>query len=168
MKDRPLTAKQRLFIDWYVSAEVNMNGTEAARRAGYKGCDNQLAVAAYQNLRKPHIKREIDARIGKAAEGADVTVEKVLNDLESERTYAMRNGNVAAAIRASELQGKYLKMFTDRIEQVEAVDEMSTDELLTLMREIAEAGGIDLSTFFAADGAQAGPVSAGAGTSKPH
>ncbi len=48
---RPLTAKQRAFISWYISAEVNCNGTEAARRAGYRGNDNTLATVAFENLR---------------------------------------------------------------------------------------------------------------------
>ena len=46
----PLTAKQKLFAEAYVAC---LNATEAARRAGYKGSDNTLAVTGHDNLRKP-------------------------------------------------------------------------------------------------------------------
>lgn len=55
-----LTIKQRLFIDHYI---VCMNGTEAARRAGYNGDDVTLASTASQNLRNHKITREIDRRL---------------------------------------------------------------------------------------------------------
>ena len=53
------TAKQKAFIDNYL---ICLNGTEAARRAKYKGDDNTLGVVAFENLRKPHIKEEIERR----------------------------------------------------------------------------------------------------------
>jgi len=59
MKDdgRPkLTAKQTRFAAAYVETG---NGTRAARIAGYKGDDNQLAVQASVNLRNPKIQQLI-------------------------------------------------------------------------------------------------------------
>ena len=53
------TGKQSAFIDWYV---ITLNGTLSARNAGYKGDDNTLGVVAYENLRKPKIKAEIERR----------------------------------------------------------------------------------------------------------
>lgn len=58
--DNGLTIKQRLFIDHYI---VCMNGTEAARRAGYDGDAASLAVIASTNLRNVNITRDIDARL---------------------------------------------------------------------------------------------------------
>lgn len=60
--DNGLTIKQRLFIDHYI---VCMNGTEAARRAGYDGDNASLAVIASTNLRNVNVTREIDARLNK-------------------------------------------------------------------------------------------------------
>ncbi len=51
------TGKQRAFINHYI---ICLNGTEAARLAGYKGDDATLRAIAYENLTKPHIKAEID------------------------------------------------------------------------------------------------------------
>lgn len=59
---------QRAFIDYYV---IEKNGTKAARLAGYKGNDATLAAVAYENLRKPHIRAEIDRRFRDLAMGAD-------------------------------------------------------------------------------------------------
>ncbi len=54
------TGKQRAFIDHYLRT---LNGTEAARLAGYTGNANALGVVAHQNLRKSKIKNEIDRRM---------------------------------------------------------------------------------------------------------
>ena len=78
-----LTPKQAAFIKWYVSAKVNMNGTQAAREAGYKGNDNTLASIAAENLRKPAIKIEIQRQINAATAGAAITVEIVLLQLQA-------------------------------------------------------------------------------------
>ena len=138
------TLKQRSFVIWYVAADVNGNGTEAARRAMYKGSDNVLASIAKENLRKPHIAKEIEKLQNEALKDAGITIEKVLRDVEEERTQALAAGQFAPAVRCSELQGKYLKMWVDKIEHVEAIQDVSTEELVRLLHEIAEAGQIDL------------------------
>ncbi len=55
-----LTIKQRLFLDNYI---VCMNGTEAARLAGYEGNDITLASTASHNLRNRNILRALDNRL---------------------------------------------------------------------------------------------------------
>jgi phage terminase small subunit len=62
------TGLQSAFIDFYV---LTMNGSKAARLAGYKGNDATLAVVAYENLRKPYIRAEIDRRFRARSMGAD-------------------------------------------------------------------------------------------------
>jgi Terminase small subunit len=52
-----LTAKQLRFVAAYLETE---NGTLAAKVAGYKGDDNQLAVQASVNLRNPKIQQLIE------------------------------------------------------------------------------------------------------------
>lgn len=138
------TLKQRSFCIWYVAADVNGNGTEAARRSLYKGSDSVLAQVAAENLRKPHIAAEIEKLQNEALKDAGVTIEKVLRDVEDERTQALAAGQFAPAVRCSELQGKYLKMWVDKIEHVQAIEDVSTEELVRLLHEIAEAGQIDL------------------------
>ncbi len=142
--ERDMTLKQRSFCTWYVSAEVSGNATEAARRAGYKGSEKQLAVIGYENIRKPKIASEIAKLEKEALKGADVTIEKVLRDIEDERIQALAAGQIAPAVRCSELQGKYLKMWVDKIEHVQTIEDVSIEELVRLLHEIAESGNIDL------------------------
>lgn len=139
-----LTAKQRAFIRWYCSAEVNMNGTEAARRAGYKGSNGTLRAVAHENLTKPHIRKEIESRTATALANTNVTVEKVLRDLERTYIEAMSVGSYGPAVRCLELQGKYLKMFSEKIEHVQTLEEASTQDLLALLRELIQTGNLDL------------------------
>jgi phage terminase small subunit len=144
-----LTLKQRSFCVWYYQPDVNGNGTEAARRANYKGNDATLARVAYENLRKPLIIAELAKYEKELLKNAEVTIEKVLHDLEDQRTKALGAGQYAPAVRCSELQGKYLKMFVDKIEHVQTIEDVSNEELARLLREIAEVGGIDFAALIA-------------------
>lgn len=149
---RILTDKQMAFCVWYTSAAVNMNATEACRRAGYKGNDNTLATVGAENLTKPAIRAEIDKRLAKAMSGADVTVEHVLRRLSVIGEKALEDRQYAPAAKCAELHGKYLKMFTDRIEHVQDVEDMTTVELVRLLTEVCEVGGIDLLDLIAGNG----------------
>jgi hypothetical protein len=71
-ENTPLKGKQPAFVDFYFICDFN--GTEAARRAGYKGSDNTLAAVAYENLRKPHIAAEIQRRIKTRGMEADEVI----------------------------------------------------------------------------------------------
>ncbi len=71
-KKSPLTGKQLAFIDYYFICDFN--GTEAARRAGYKGEDATLAAVAYENLKKPHIAAEIRRRTKERGMAADEVI----------------------------------------------------------------------------------------------
>ena len=53
MERKKLTLKQTKYIKYYF--ECDGNGTEAARRAGYKGNDTTLCAMSTDNLRKPLI-----------------------------------------------------------------------------------------------------------------
>ena len=55
----------------------------------------------------------------------------------------------AVAVRCVELQGKYLNMWTERIEHVEEIEDISTEELVRLIQEIAESGDVDLQQLLA-------------------
>lgn len=66
--DKELTYKQRVFALEYVTC---WNGTEAARRAKYRGNDATLASIAYENLRKPQIRAFIDAQLKEKVMSAD-------------------------------------------------------------------------------------------------
>ena len=165
---RPLTAKQTAFVHWYCSAAVNMNATEAARRAGYKGNDKTLGTVGAENMAKPAIREAVDKRLEKAMSGADVTVEAVLRRISVIGDQALEDGQYASAAKCAELHGKYLKMWTDRIEHVSNIDEVSDQELVRLLHEIAEKGGIDLNRLIAGDGAADGDLSRAPGAPTTH
>lgn len=99
---------------------------------------------AKENLRKPHIREEIDRRLNDAFSGCGVTVEKVLRDLEATYVRATEAEKFSAAVRCLELQGKYLKMFTNKVEHVPTIDEFTTDELVALLREVIAESSLDI------------------------
>ena len=69
---------------------------------------------------------------------------------------ALEAGQYAPAARCAELKGKYLKMFTDRIEHVTDVEDMTLEELKALLLEVTETGGVDLGALLAGDGSNNG------------
>jgi phage terminase small subunit len=71
----PLTLKQKAFADYYIETG---NATEAARRAGYKGRNNTLAVTGNENLRKPNISAYISKRMAEIDAGRIATADEVM------------------------------------------------------------------------------------------
>ena len=167
-KSRPLTNKQMAFCVWYVSGAVNLNATEAAARAGYKGNRHQLQVIGAENLSKPMIRAEIDKRMAKAMSGADITIESVLRDLVVIGEKALDDGQYAPAARCAELKGRYLKMFTDKIEHVMEIEDMPLDELERLLVELVGSGDVDLGELFARHGSGHGAGDSPPPNKKPH
>jgi hypothetical protein len=88
--------------------------TKSAEIAGYTEPHN----AAWKLRRRPRI----IARLAEFEKVTRVQIGKVLTDLEHERKAALEKGDLATAVRASELQGKHLAMFTDKV----AVDDSET------------------------------------------
>lgn len=78
-----LTAKQRLFVEHYMSC---LNGVEAARLAGYQGNYYALAAVASENLKKPNIAACIQNRFTAVAMGPHEIIA---------RTAAIARGNLA-------------------------------------------------------------------------
>lgn len=118
-----LTIKQALFVEEYV--RNGMNGAEAAGVAGYNGNRLTLSNQARKMLQKKVVRDALAALSRNAADRAEVTVEKILADLELAKSEAMipkadANGNtrreLGTFLKAVELQGKYLKMFSDKVE----------------------------------------------------
>ena len=82
MSKRVLTIKQELFSVYYVDT---LNGTKAARLAGYKGADNQLAMIGSRNIRKDKIKD----RIRELMKESLLPLEEVLKRLEDQATSSL-------------------------------------------------------------------------------
>jgi Terminase small subunit len=119
-----LTKMKRAFIAAYCQ-NPKLGQAEAARSAG---CSVKRAkVTAYEWMRDPEVKREIDRQIAHKVDRIDVrantgeltaeTVIRELNDIaEMCRTAGAGAWQTAGLLKVAELKGKYLKMWTERVE----------------------------------------------------
>ncbi len=105
-----LTPKQARFVAEYL---IDLNATQAAIRAGYSA--RTAAQGAAQLLSNIKVRSAVDAGIAKRSDKLEITAEKVLRDLEEQRLAAKQDRQHGAAIRASELQGKHVGMFGERV-----------------------------------------------------
>ena len=127
-----LTARQELFVNHYL---IDFNATAAAIRAGYSKKTAQEQGSRLLN--HPAVAAAVDAARTKAVEKAEITVQKVLSDLEDMRKGALECKQFSPAVRASELQGKYLKMFFDgHAVEATGLRAMSEAELIQNLHEL--------------------------------
>lgn len=75
-KQRKLTPKQKLFVEYYLQS---WNATLAAEQANYKGNKITLASVGYENLRKPHIKKYISRRLAETVMTSDEVLGRLGN-----------------------------------------------------------------------------------------
>lgn len=127
-----LTEKQKRFADYYIETG---NGTEAAKKAGYKG--KNLNRIAAENLSKLDIKNYIDEkleemsskRIASANEVMELLTSAARGELEEEVVVVEGEGDGCSMartikkqigakdrIKAAELLGKRYRLWTDKVE----------------------------------------------------
>jgi len=121
-----LTPKERRFIDEYL---VDLNGTQAAIRAGYS--KRRAKQTACELLDKPEVATAIAAAQAARSERTQITQDWVLDRLQEVVERSMQHEPVkdsqgnptgeytfqhAGANRALELLGKHLGMFRERVE----------------------------------------------------
>jgi phage terminase small subunit len=134
-----MTPKQARFIEEYL---IDLNATQAAIRAGY--AERSANVTASKLLTKANIQSAIQKAQAARSERTQITVDKVLDDIELIKLNAMQQEedgkmiNHAGALKACELQGKHLKMFVDKIE-VELTDTIA-DRLQRAREREKDAG----------------------------
>ena len=120
-----LSEKQKEFGRQYI---IDRNTAAAYVRAGYG--EKSAQSAGSRLLRDPRMKAFI-AELGiEAAERADLTVDSVLKNLREDRKAARAAGQYGPAVRADELLGKYLAMFTDVSKNV-VVDDIPPEDAIT-------------------------------------
>ena len=151
---RKLTDKQKMFVEAYLET---LNATEAARRAKYKGNGKTLAAVGYENLRKPHIREEIDKRLKEQIMSADEVLFRLTEQARSAHADYMtpqgpdmnalvkgnkshlikkyKRDNTGVTIEFYDAQsalvhlGKYHTLFTDRLKI-----ETWRDEVIDLLK----------------------------------
>ena len=112
--DKPLTVRQDSFCVHYTTIGTPQfgNGTRAAIAAGY--AEAGAAVLAHKLLKDKRIIARINQLHSENMVRNMITVDKVLADLEHDKLMARENHQYAVAKGCTELQGRFLAMFTDR------------------------------------------------------
>jgi len=110
-KKGALNPKQKRFVLEYVK---DLNGAQAAIRAGYS--KHTARSIASEHLTKPNIREAVAAECKKIGKSLRRDTEDILNDIISTKEVALATGNLHAATRLLELEGKHQAMFTDKRE----------------------------------------------------
>jgi phage terminase small subunit len=105
------TPKEAAFVTEYL---CDKNGAAAAVRAGYS--ERSAKEAAYKLLQKPHIKAAIDKALKEQQKRTLISADANLKRIDRIAERAEREGDLAAALRASELIGKHHRSFSDKVE----------------------------------------------------
>ena len=135
-----LSQKQKRFGREYM---VDLNVAAAYVRAGYS--EKGAQSGGSRLLRDPRIQAYIAELEAEATERAGLTIDGVLNNLREDRDAARAAGQYGPAVRADELLGKYLAMFTDVNKNIDVPDipvEDAVTEMCTkngVVHEIARA-----------------------------
>ena len=120
-----LSQKQKRFGREYM---VDLNVAAAYVRAGYS--EKGAQSGGSRLLRDPRIQAYIAELEAEATERAGLSVDGVLKNLREDRDAARAAGQYGPAVRADELLGKYLAMFTDVSKNV-VVDDIPPEDAIT-------------------------------------
>jgi phage terminase small subunit len=130
MGSKKLTKKQEMFCKEYL---IDLNATQAAIRAGYS--EKTAKNIGAENLAKPYLSEYIQKLMDKRSEKTNLTAESILNDILEVKDRCMQKVEPITyrkdgeeyptgeykfehngALKALELLGKHLKLFTDKVE----------------------------------------------------
>jgi len=103
-----LTPKQQAFIENYI---INPNAKQAAIDAGYS--PKTAFVIGYENLNKPYIKSIIEKALEQRSLDNGITADYVLKGIKG--IAEKEDAREADKLKAYELLGKHLKLFTDNV-----------------------------------------------------
>ena len=109
---KKLTRKQELFCREYVAN--GYNATQAAIKAGYS--KKTAYSIGQENLKKPEIATFLSEYAKKEQEKFEYTKEAHFKELDELKDLAKETGNVAAAVKATELKGKLCGLYIEKVE----------------------------------------------------
>lgn len=125
-----LNPKQRAFTVEYMK---DKNATQAAIRAGYS--PKTAYSQGFDLLKKPEVIRAIEEMEKAAQARAGITVEKIvdrINKIADDPNCSPRD-----RLKADELLGKYLGMFTERVEMKGEID-TTVSKLDGILKQLSE------------------------------
>ena len=116
-----LNRKQEIFIREYL---VDMNGAEAAKRAGY--AHGSAAGTAWRILRMPEVKAAVEAELQKRRESCEVSAKRVRQGLADIAFAPAEGAALGHKIRCLELLAKMLGLFEggSQMEPVSIVEDI--------------------------------------------
>lgn len=106
-----LTPRQRAFVDEYL---VSLNAADAARKAGYS--ENTAKAHTSRLLGHARVAAEIKAALARRAAKTRRAALHVLTDIQAVSREAWESGDLRTTLKALELEGKHLGMFTDKLQ----------------------------------------------------
>jgi phage terminase small subunit len=140
-----LTHKRALFVDEYL---VDLNAAQAAIRAGYSA--HTANRIGYELLHRPAVAEAIRKALEVRAERLQLSSEDVLRSIVDIRGKAVTGGKLTQALKANELLGRHLKLFTDRMEHagpdggaIDFSDIELSNRLLTLIATLEKRSKAD-------------------------
>ena len=108
-----LNEQQQLFVDYYL-ADIGMNATSAAIKAGYS--EKTARQQASRLLSNVNIQMAIKEAQAKLSESCLVTQKMVIEGLKAEATLSGEGSSHSARVSAWGLLGKHLGMFVEKTE----------------------------------------------------
>jgi phage terminase small subunit len=149
-----MTDKQKLFVKEYMK---DLNATQSAIRAGYS--EDTARQIGSENLSKPYIQEAIEKEMKERTAKVEIDAEYVLKGLKKVAERCMQEEEVmkydyekkslvgtgeykfdsSGANKAFELLGKYLKLFTDKVESNVTFDKSPVNELIESIENIKNA-----------------------------
>ena len=109
--ERKLTPRQRMFVQEYL---VDLNATQACIRAGYS--PKTAGAMSVKLVSKGFISAAIQKQMDKRAKKTEVTAEYIINTIQETVERARADDDRPSIFKGTELLGKHLKLFTDKIE----------------------------------------------------
>lgn len=109
--DVALTPKQERFVQEYLA---DLNATQAAIRAGYT--KNRASELGYQLLQKTTVQAALKAAMDERSKRVEISQDYVLMGLKEIADQEASELKYSSKLKALELLGKHLGMFTDKVE----------------------------------------------------
>lgn len=108
-----LTPKQAMFVREYL---VDLNATQAAIRSGYAA--KSASVEGTRLLANAKVASEVQKGMDNRADKVELDADNVLKSILDIRRDALADKKYSDALKANELLGKHLKLFTDKVEHI--------------------------------------------------